>query len=119
MDQNTPVETFRDGRLKATVWQNQNSKDETYHTVTLAKTYEDRNGNLKDTNSFSAEELLKVNELASEAYGFVRGIRRDMARERNAERNNQPDWEDRPERFRGRGSDQDRQHDHSGPGMER
>ena len=53
MDQNIPLDTLRDGRLKATTWENVNEKNETYHSVTLAKTYEDRNGNLQDSHSFS------------------------------------------------------------------
>ena len=75
---NQPVETFRDGRLKASIWQNQ-SKDGDYHTVTLAKTYEDKQGRLQDSHSFSASELLRVAELAREAHGFIK----ERARERN------------------------------------
>lgn len=107
MDQNPPIATFRDGRLKATVWENTNESGELYHTVTLSKTYEDAKGNLKDTNSFSPGELLRVRELAREAGSFILEIRRDLAIERQAERqqsqdnrrNERPGREDRPARF--------------------
>ncbi|MEM7060253.1 MAG: hypothetical protein AAF557_21950 [Pseudomonadota bacterium] len=106
MDQNHPLDTLRDGRLKATVWENQNESGETYHTVSLAKTYEDRNGKLQDSHSFSGSELLRVAELAREAHGVIREVRREIAQERNAERSaapqGQPVREDQPSRFRGR-----------------
>lgn len=114
MDRNTtpnnaPLETLRDGRLKATIWENAGDNNETYHTVTLAKVYEDREGKLQDTASFSAGELLRVAELAREAHGVIRGLRREHAVERNAERQaereaprTQASREDRPGRFRDR-----------------
>lgn len=113
MDRNTtpnaPLETFRDGRLKATVWQNVSENNETYHTVSLAKVYEDREGKLQETNSFSGSELLRVAELAREAHAFTLELRRDLAAERQFERQAertaaraQPSREERPSRFRDR-----------------
>ncbi|WP_195820644.1 hypothetical protein [Roseobacter sp. MH60115] len=81
---NKPVETLRDGRLKAAVWQNENDKGR-YYTVSLAKVYEDRDGKLKETNSFSAGEMLRVSELAREAHTVIRGLNREHAVERKAE----------------------------------
>ena len=78
---NKPIETLRDGRLKATIWHNE-SEGGAYHTVALAKVYEDRDGKLQETSSFSAGELLRVAELAREAHGVIRGYRRDLALER-------------------------------------
>lgn len=102
---NAPLETFRDGRLKATVWENA-GENGTYHTVSLAKVYEDRDGKLQETNSFSGSELLRVAELAREAHAFTRDLRRDMAVERQAERQadrtpprSEPSRESRPQRF--------------------
>ncbi len=54
---NQPLETFRDGRLKATVWENQGDSGP-YHTVTLSKVYEDKEGKLQETHSFTGSELL-------------------------------------------------------------
>lgn len=114
MDQNQPIDTLRDGRLKATIWENVNEQNDTYHSVTLAKTYEDRNGKLQDTASFSAGELLRVAELAREAHSVIRDMRRERAHEVRAERNTnsreRPSREERPSRFRGRASS---------PGLER
>ncbi|MEM7667964.1 MAG: hypothetical protein AAF317_02290 [Pseudomonadota bacterium] len=90
MDRNQPTETLRDGSLKATVWENQNDKGESFFSVTLAKTYEDRDGKLKDGHSFSQSDLLRIAELAREAHGVVRDIRRERAQEATADRNPPP-----------------------------
>ena len=84
--------------------ENVNENSETYHTVSLAKVYEDRDGKLQDTTSFSAGELLRVAELAREAHGVIRDIRRDLAVDRRAEEGpaGRSSREERPARFRGR-----------------
>lgn len=108
MDQNTPLTTLRDGRLKMTVWENTDDKGVHYHTVTPAKTYEDRNGKLQDSHSFSAGELLRLAELSREAHGVIRDVRRDAVLDRQSERN-APSQGEQPHRFQNR----------NGPGMER
>lgn len=98
---NAPLETFRDGRLKATVWTNEGESGP-YHTVTLAKTYEDKDGKLQDTHSFTGSELLRIAELAREAHAFTRDLSRERTVERKAERANEPSAparETRPRRF--------------------
>lgn len=65
----TPVETLRDGRLKATIWENQNENG-SYHSVSLAKTYEDKQGRLQDSHSFTGSELLRIAELARESHAL-------------------------------------------------
>ncbi len=119
---NAPIETLLDGRLKATIWENLNEKGEAYPTVALAKTYEHRNGKLQDTVSFSGSELLRVAELAREAHGVIRDMRREHAIERRSEQQNTRSASSHaqlpgegggtPARFRGRAQQ-------SSPGMER
>ncbi|MEO1193306.1 MAG: hypothetical protein AAFY02_16205 [Pseudomonadota bacterium] len=108
---NKPIETLRDGRLKATVWENKNEKG-SYHTVSLAKVYEDRNGKLQETNSFSAGELLRIAELARESHGHIRDMRREHAVERSVTPKPEAEasaHESRPPRFR----------DYADPGQDR
>lgn len=103
-----PLHRLADGKLKATVWENE-GKDGVYHTVTLAKTYEDRDGQLRDSHSFTGGELLRIAELARESHGVIRDIRREQSRERKEARDNsqEPRRDDvvserdsRPKRFR-------------------
>lgn len=75
---NQPEETLRDAHLKASIWRNESEKG-VYHTTTLARTYEDKDGKLKDTQSFSKNDLLKVAELARSAYGRINELQRDRS----------------------------------------
>ena len=109
--QNQPIETLRDGRLKATLWENQ-GENGTYHTVTLAKIYEGKDGQLQETSSFSAGELLRVAELARESHGLIRDLRRDHALDRNT-----PAPDERP--HRPRKASADRFAGREGPSMDR
>lgn len=96
---NRPVETLRDGSLKAPVWRNEGEKGP-YYTVSLSKIYEDQKGQVRETNSFTASELLRVAELAREAHCVVRDLRREHSKSRNAEVSVEQTREDRPGRFR-------------------
>ena len=80
-----PADTLRDGNLKATIWKNQ-GENGVYYTTTFARTYEDKNGKLQDINSFSGTDLLRVSELAREAYARSNELRRDLnqSQDRNA-----------------------------------
>lgn len=82
-----PADTIRDGNIKATIWENQGEKGPYYSTV-LAKTYEDRDGNLRDTHSFSGTDLLKVSELARDAYGRINELRREHSQEQAQQQGN-------------------------------
>lgn len=77
---NTPLEVLRDGSLKATIWENA-GENGPYFTTTFARTYQANDGSLKDSHSFSGSELLRVAELARQAYATVNAHRRDHAPE--------------------------------------
>lgn len=83
---NRPVATYRDGRLKATLWANESREGETYYTVNLAKTYEDRNGKLQETNSFNDSEIPRLKDLAGEARAHALHLRRERSNERNLQK---------------------------------
>ena len=67
---NPPAETLREGPLKAAIWRNE-SETGPYHSVTLARTYKDQEGNLQDTSSFRAKDMLGLSELARRAHHEV------------------------------------------------
>lgn len=71
-----PEDTIRDGSLKATIWRRQGQQKD-YFTTDLAKTYEDKNGNLKDTKSFGKNDLLGIAELARRANIRVNELTRE------------------------------------------
>lgn len=73
-----PLAVLRDGAVKATIWENQGEKGP-YLSTKFAKTYQDGNGQVKDSVGFSQSDLLKVSELARQAYHENRELRQDFA----------------------------------------
>ena len=69
-----PVETHRDGRLSAAIWANEGERGPIYN-ATFAYSYQDRDGNWRDTQSIPAHELLKAANLAQTAYTSVQRLK--------------------------------------------
>lgn len=92
-----PEFTLRDGAVKATTWRNAGEKGD-YFTTTISRVYRDeRSGDLRDTNTFSGADLLKVSALAQEAYQQSRALRQEQ---RLQQSRNDPDKQERLENAR-------------------
>ena len=65
-----PVKTFRLGRIKAAVWENETDQKKFYN-VTFARTYVDDAKNFHDTDSFGRNDLPLVAKLADRAHTFI------------------------------------------------
>lgn len=65
-----PVKTFRLGRIKAAVWENEADR-KTFYNVTIARTYVDDAKNYHDTDSFGRDDLPLVAKLADQAHTFI------------------------------------------------
>lgn len=79
-----PADVIRDGALKATIWRNA-GEDGPFYSTSLARTFEDREGNLRDAHSFSGSDLLKVSELARKAYDRTNDLRREEFKQERQE----------------------------------
>ena len=77
---NPPVETLREGPLKAALWRNESERG-AYHSVTLARTYKDREGQLQETSSFRAKDMLGLSELARRAHHHTHDLDRTAFKE--------------------------------------
>jgi len=66
----TPVKTFRLGRIKAAVWENE-ADQKKFYNVTFARTYVDEAKNYHDTDSFGRDDLPLVAKLADQAHTFI------------------------------------------------
>lgn len=75
-----PLETLRDGALKATIWK-QDGEHAPFYRVNLTRSYRDDAGNWHDTDSFTGSDLLKVALLATRAYERTSALRQE---DRNA-----------------------------------
>lgn len=74
-ENNQPIDTIRDGALKATIWKN-TSKNGHFYSVEISRTYKDETtGKLKDSHSFSGSEPLQVARLAQLAYDKIATLR--------------------------------------------
>jgi len=89
-----PEDTLRDGALKATIWRRAGEQKD-YFTTSFAKTYSDKEGNLKDGHSFGRNDLLGVAELARQAHQRTNELGREDFK--NA-RKNEPDQTRQQER---------------------
>ncbi len=65
-----PVKTFRIGRIKAAVWENELDSRKFYN-VNLARSYRDEQNNWHDTDSFGRDDLLTVAKVADQAHSFI------------------------------------------------
>ncbi len=79
---NAPRDVLRDGNLKASIWRNESEKGP-FYSVTLNRVYRDNQDELRDSNSFSGTDLLRVSELARKTYDRTQELRRE---DRQAER---------------------------------
>lgn len=64
-----PEKTFRDGALSVSIWRNV-TKDGQYFSCQIQKVYEDDKGEMQNTQSFNAKELLRISRLAKMAYDY-------------------------------------------------
>lgn len=78
---NRPAETLREGPLKAAIWRNE-GENGAYHSVTIARTYKDRDGELRDTSSFRAKDMLSLSELARRAHHHAHDLDREAFKDR-------------------------------------
>ncbi len=75
VDKNTPEKKFRASPLTATVWANevQTKEGETrmYRTVSLERSYKDKEGSWKSTNSLRISDLPKATLLLNKVFEYV------------------------------------------------
>ncbi len=73
-----PIETFRLGQVKASVWSNQN-QNRTYYSVKVTRSYTDQNGRWQDSGSFMAHHIPLVLKVLEHAYAHIHELQRQGA----------------------------------------
>jgi len=72
---NLPEKKFRAGGISATVWQNSgkrpNGEESKFNTISIERSYKDKDGSWKTTNSFRMSDLPKLSVVAQKAYEYV------------------------------------------------
>ena len=67
-----PIQTFRLGRIKAAVWENE-ADQKKFYNVTFARTYVGEDKNYHDTDSFGRDDLPLIAKLADQTHTFIFG----------------------------------------------
>lgn len=67
---NAPIQTFRLGRIKAVVWENE-ADQKKFYNVTFARTYMGEDKQLHDADSFGRDDLPLVAKVADHAHTFI------------------------------------------------
>lgn len=74
MSKQRPIETIRDGKLSASIWQN-NSENGLFYSVTFERVYTGDDEKPHSANSFSGSDLLRISHLAAKAYDRCQALR--------------------------------------------
>ena len=78
---NAPVDKIWEGKLKASIWRNEGERG-AFFSATFARTYKDQDGQLRDTQSFGSDDLLRLSELARQAHHRTNDLAREEFRQR-------------------------------------
>lgn len=73
-EKNTPERKFRAGGVAATIWQNNIVKDgheATYRTVSLERSYKDKNNQWQSTSSLRVNDLPRAALVLNKAYEYI------------------------------------------------
>ena len=77
---NRPVNTLRDGNLKASIWRNEGDNGVSYST-SFARTWRSDDGKWHDSQSYSGTDMLRLGELSRTAYHRTNELRREQSQE--------------------------------------
>ena len=69
--------------ITAAVWRNESKEGDTFYSVTLERSYRDRDGNWKSSTSFNGDDLLLLAKVADLAHT-------ELSRLKSADRQGQP-----------------------------
>ena len=78
MSKNPPIEKFRFGRVRATVWENDSERrlgdggtvTRRFQSVNLARTIVNKDGQFQDVNNFSFSDLLAIREIIDDVISW-------------------------------------------------
>ncbi|MBU0457721.1 MAG: hypothetical protein ABH824_03875 [Nanoarchaeota archaeon] len=79
---NFPEKKFRAGAISATVWLNNghkvNGEDTKYKTISIERSYTDKDGKWQSTNSLRVNDLPKANVVLEKAYEYLVFAEQDL-----------------------------------------
>lgn len=82
---NSPIAVKRAGYVKATIWENTNSKGQVYHAVDISRSYRDDSGKWHETTQLFTEQLPQARLVSDNAYAFIHERLNELKAERKNE----------------------------------
>ena len=78
-----PVDTLREGSLKATIWKNETERGVAFN-ATFSRVYQKAEGDWAETRSIPSKDFLRLSELGRAAHHRVSDLQRDYYETRDA-----------------------------------
>ena len=76
---NGPIFSQQLGSIRASVWETQSDEGKTFHNITLARSYKDKNGDWQESNTFNGlADLALVREAARLAANWIEQREQDL-----------------------------------------
>ena len=69
-----PADKIRIGRITAAIWRNTNDEGKHFYSFTIDRSYEDKDGNWKSTDSFGLNDALLLAKLCNLADTRIRKL---------------------------------------------
>ena len=82
---NQPIETFRLRGISASIFANQTDDGQTFHRVSIVRTYRDSDGQFQTTSAFSRDDLPIVAHIADEAWQFIMELEQEQRSNTNGD----------------------------------
>lgn len=69
-----PVKVFRSGSIQASVWENKTQESKTFLSITLNKSWTDKDGKWKNSTNFNKQDLGNLLIVTMSSAQYVQGV---------------------------------------------
>lgn len=68
---NIPMQSFKAGAIRATVWENSHDGETKFNTISLDRSYKDKAGNWQKTSTLRLNDIPKAEIVLKKAYEYL------------------------------------------------
>ncbi len=70
-EKNLPLKSFKAGPVRATIWENLTGENSTFNTVSINRSYKDKNGEWQRSGVLRINDLPKASVVLNQAYEYL------------------------------------------------
>ncbi len=70
-NKNQPLKVFKAGPVRATIWENITEQDSSFNTISLNRSYKDKEGNWQNSGTLRINDLPKAAIVLNKAYDYL------------------------------------------------